>query len=57
MGWSPLGVAFNPSNGNIYVANHYSKTVSVIDSSTNMVIDTIPVGEGQAAAASVKMSS
>jgi YVTN family beta-propeller protein len=41
VGWSPLGVAFDPANGNIYVA---SGTVSVIDGSTNTVIKDIPVG-------------
>jgi YVTN family beta-propeller protein len=39
VGWSALGVAFNPSNGNIYVA---SGTVSVIDGSTNMMVKDIP---------------
>ena len=38
---TPLGVAFNPSNGLIYVT---SGTVFVIDSSTNEVIKDIPVG-------------
>jgi YVTN family beta-propeller protein len=40
----PAGVAFNPSNNDMYVANHGGFTVSVIDSSTNEVVDTIPVG-------------
>ena len=35
---------FNPSNNNIYVANLNSNTVSVIDTTTNTVIDTIDVG-------------
>ena len=45
MGLQPAAVVFDSDSGNIYVANQYSKTVSVIDGSTNNVIDTIPVGE------------
>ena len=45
----PTGVTFNPSNGYTYVTNVDSNTVSVIDGSTNTVIDTIPVGEWLAA--------
>ena len=40
----PECIAYNPSNGYIYVANSYSDTVSVIDSATNKVIAKIPVG-------------
>jgi YVTN family beta-propeller protein len=42
----PAGVAFNPSNNDMYVANFGGSTVSVIDSSTNTVVDTIVVGPG-----------
>ena len=35
---------YNPSNEDLYVANSGSNTVSVLDSSTNMVIDTLDVG-------------
>jgi YVTN family beta-propeller protein len=38
------GIAFDPDNGFMYVANQNSGTVSVIDPPTNTVIDTIPVG-------------
>ncbi|MFL6409989.1 MAG: YncE family protein [Nitrososphaeraceae archaeon] len=41
---TPLGVAFNPSNGYTYATNKDLGTVSVIDSSTNEVIKDIPVG-------------
>ena len=41
IGNTPVGVAFNPANGLIYVA---SGTVSVIDGLTNDVIKDIPVG-------------
>jgi YVTN family beta-propeller protein len=48
MSHSPLrefrGVKYTPSNENIYVINSYSDDVSVIDSSTNTVVDTINVG-------------
>ena len=37
-------LAYNPSNNKIYVANYNAATVSVIDSSTNEVVDTIKVG-------------
>jgi YVTN family beta-propeller protein len=40
---APGGIAYNPSNGNMYVANIGSNTVSVIDRSNN-VIATIPTG-------------
>ena len=43
-GSAPRDIAFNPYNGFMYVANGVSNTVSVIDSATNTVIDTIPVG-------------
>ncbi len=42
----PLGVAFYPIDGNIYVANFNDGTVSVIDSRSNTVIDTIITGRG-----------
>ncbi|NDB47398.1 MAG: YncE family protein [Nitrososphaeria archaeon] len=44
VGGAPRGMAFDPNNGNIYVANSGSNTVSVISSSTNTVVATIPVG-------------
>jgi len=40
----PVGVAYDPSNGYIYVTNFGSGTVSVINGATNTVIATIPVG-------------
>ncbi len=53
VGGSPLGIAFAPSNSNIYVINignfgpnGFSSTVSVISTSTNTVIDTIPLPTG-----------
>jgi len=44
----PWGIAYDPSNGYIYVADVGSNTVSVINSATNTVIATIPVGKGPA---------
>ena len=44
MDLGPSGVAFNPSSNFIYVVNIDSVTVSVIDSSTNTVVDNIIVG-------------
>jgi YVTN family beta-propeller protein len=46
VGVGPSGVAINPSNGLVYVANVRSNIVSVIDPATNKVVATIPVGEG-----------
>ncbi len=40
----PLGIAFNPRNGDMYVANESDDTVSVIDTTADKVIATIPVG-------------
>ena len=39
----PTGVAFNPMNCDVYVANGQTNTVSVIDGSTNAVIKIIPL--------------
>jgi YVTN family beta-propeller protein len=44
VGGSPIGIAFNPDNGFMYVANSGSNTVSVINPVTNTVVATIPVG-------------
>ena len=41
-----MEVAVNPSGTRVYVANRNSENVSVIDTMTNTVITTIPVGEG-----------
>ena len=43
-GLTPEGIAFDSSNGNVYVFNYYSKNVSVISGTTNKVIGKIPVG-------------
>jgi YVTN family beta-propeller protein len=44
VGSIPFGIAHNPTNNNMYVSNADSNTVSVINSTTNSVIDTIPTG-------------
>ncbi len=41
VGLAPVGIAYNPTNKNMYVANSDSNTVSIIGS-TNSVIATIP---------------
>jgi YVTN family beta-propeller protein len=38
-------IVLNPENGNMYVTNHGSGTVSIIDGSTNKILKTISVGE------------
>ena len=43
-GISPWGIAYNPVNNNMYVANTESGTVSVISGSSNSVISSILVG-------------
>ncbi|HEX5457151.1 MAG TPA: fibronectin type III domain-containing protein [Candidatus Nitrosotalea sp.] len=44
VGTRPVGVGVNPNTDMIYVTNHDSNTVSVIDGSTNAVVKTIPIG-------------
>ena len=51
VGNSPHGLAFDPVNSKMYVANTDSNTTSLVDSLTNMVTATIPVGTGPVAAA------
>jgi YVTN family beta-propeller protein len=46
LGIAPYGIKYNPSTDSIYVANAVSSTVSVINGSSNSVIDTILVGRG-----------
>ena len=46
VGNGPMGIAYDSKNGNMYVANFYSNTVSVIDAGTNNVIHTIPMPLG-----------
>lgn len=41
VGGIPNGIVFDPSNGNLYVANFGPGTVSVINGSSNSVIETI----------------
>jgi len=42
----PIGIAYDPSNGYLYVTDSGSGTVSVIDGANNTVIANIPVGSG-----------
>src|SRR5437867_2558247 len=45
VGSHPLTSAFNPDNGDMYVTNQGSHTVSIIDGKTNTVVgNPIPVG-------------
>lgn len=44
VGMRPTLLAFNEENGNVYVSNTYSDSVSVINGRTNKVIETIGVG-------------
>jgi YVTN family beta-propeller protein len=41
---NPVFLTYDSANGNIYAANHDTQVVSVIDTSTNSVINTITVG-------------
>ena len=41
---NPVFLTYDSVNGNIYAANHDTQLVSVIDSSSNTVINTITVG-------------
>ncbi len=44
VGTYPAGIAVNPATNTIYVTNHDSNTVSVINGANNTVIAAIPVG-------------
>ena len=44
VGDSPGAIAYDPANHGIYVSNYYGDSVSVIDSVTNRVINTIKTG-------------
>jgi YVTN family beta-propeller protein len=44
LGAYPLGVAYDSAKGEIFVSNEGGQNVSVIDDSTDMVVDSIPVG-------------
>jgi uncharacterized repeat protein (TIGR02543 family) len=48
VGSFPIDVAYDATNGDVYVANESSGTVSVINGSTNTVKSTITVGSGAA---------
>ncbi len=41
VGAVPNGIAFDPTNGNLYVANFSPGTVSVINGSTNSIVETV----------------
>jgi YVTN family beta-propeller protein len=41
--FSPAGIAYNSDNGNLYVTNRGSDTVSVINGTTNTLIDELSV--------------
>lgn len=43
VGASPSGIAYDPENGNLYVANCGSGFVSVINASTHVTVNEIPV--------------
>jgi YVTN family beta-propeller protein len=46
VGSVPSGVAVTPDGKHVYVTNHGSNNVSVIDTATNAVVATVPVGAG-----------
>ena len=46
VGVSPKGIVVTPDGKKVYVANYGSNTTSVIDTSTNKVTATVPVGHG-----------
>ena len=45
-GTAPDGIAFDLSNGYVYVANGDGNSISIINGTTNTVVKTIPVGNG-----------
>jgi YVTN family beta-propeller protein len=46
VGTDPRGIVITPDQKYLYVTNYGEDTVSVIDLSTNAVVQTIPVGDG-----------
>ncbi|MGH9920247.1 MAG: YncE family protein, partial [Nitrososphaerales archaeon] len=44
VGATPFGIAYDSTNGDLYVANFGSNTVSVINGKTESLISTIAVG-------------
>lgn len=46
VGSVPSGVAVAPDGKRVYVTNHGSSSVSVVDTATNAVVATVPVGPG-----------
>ncbi|MDQ0371852.1 YncE family protein [Cellulomonas humilata] len=51
VGVGPWGIAYNPVRGEMYVVNATSATLSVISTSSNTVIETLPIGPGGRTAA------
>jgi YVTN family beta-propeller protein len=45
VGLDPVSVAVRPSSNEVWVTNHLSDTVSVVDVSTRKIVDTIAVGD------------
>ncbi len=45
VGSSPTGVAYDPTKGEIFVANSGSNTTSIISDTNNSVVATVPVGD------------
>jgi len=45
VGFVPTGISLTPDDAFLYVANQGNDNVSVIDTSSNTVVDTIPVGD------------
>jgi len=46
VGFGPVGIGVNPTTNKIYVFNIFSATVSVIDGSTDKVVNTISIPFG-----------
>jgi YVTN family beta-propeller protein len=44
LGTNPIGVSVTPDGRRAYIANRGSSNTSVIDTTTNTVVKTIPVG-------------
>lgn len=44
VGEYPWGITYNPANADVYVVNNQGNTVSVIDTSTDAVVDNIQLG-------------
>jgi len=57
VGQIPEGVAFDSSNGLIYVLDHDSETISVVDPATNSTLSSLSLGSGSGTTGSIAVNN